>query len=124
MATNLEVFTERLERQKKDREAFLESVSPKNFKAALVTCQGCGSKIAKKFFEGTDCPLCGASMLSDTNKERLASFDKRIATTEANLRHAQESANKKAGITESSESAEDTEPSEDADVSEGAESEE
>lgn len=97
MATNLEVFSERLERQQKEREAFLESVSPKNYKANLISCPGCGSKIAKRFFEGTDCPLCGESMLSETNKDRLRSFDARIATTASNLRKAQESAAKRNG---------------------------
>lgn len=97
MASNVEVFTERLERQKKDREAFLESISIKNYKANLVTCPGCGSKIAKKFFETTDCPLCGESMLSQTNKDRLKSFDDRIATTESNLKKALESAARRAG---------------------------
>ena len=105
--TNLEVFTERLERQKADREKFLESVSPKNFKAALVTCQGCGSKIAKQFFTDTNCPLCGASMLSESNKNRLESFDKRIATTEANLKQAQERADKRAGVTDTAEESAD-----------------
>lgn len=90
--TNLEVFTERLERQKADREKFIESCSPKNFKAALVSCTGCGSKIAKNYIEGVTCPVCGASMLSASNKERLDSFDARIARTEANLRQAQKSA--------------------------------
>ncbi len=109
MASNVEVFTERLERQTKEREAFLESISIKNYKANLVTCPGCGSKIAKRFFETTDCPLCGESMLSQTNKDRLKSFDDRIATTASNLKKAQESAARRAGIPiESDESAEDT----------------
>jgi hypothetical protein len=48
-------------------------------------------------------------MLSQTNKDRLKSFDDRIATTASNLKKAQESAARRAGIPlESDESAEDT----------------
>lgn len=123
MATNLEVFSERLERQTKEREAFLESVSPKNYKAALISCPGCGSKIAKRFFEGTDCPLCGESMLSQTNKDRLKSFDDRIATTASNLKKAQESAAKKNGtpIAEETDGVASEETSEEVVTEEGSE---
>lgn len=123
MATNLEVFSERLERQTKEREAFLESVSPKNFKAALITCPSCESKIAKRFFVGTDCPLCGESMLSQTNKDRLKSFDDRIAKTASNLRAAQESAAKRNGtaITEETDGEASEVTSEEATTEEGSE---
>ena len=97
MATNIEIYTERLERQKKEREAFLDSVKISNYKASFVTCPGCGSKIAKQYFETTDCPLCGTSLLSQTNKDRLKSFDDRIAVTESNLNKALENAARRAG---------------------------
>lgn len=117
MATNLEVFTERLANQKAAREKFLEEVCPKNYKAALVSCPSCGSKIAKRFFETTNCPLCGESMLSASNKERLASFDKRIATTESNLAKAQASAKKRAGeAAETTETGESTETAEEGEA--------
>lgn len=85
MATQKEILTERLSRQTKEREDFLQSIQPINFKSDFVTCKGCNSKIQKQYFKGLKCPLCGAVYISKTNEDRLKSFDDRIKTTKKNL---------------------------------------
>lgn len=57
---------ERLEREKQKLRDYTEKSDCKNFKAKLITCSGCGSKINKKYITGGECPLCRTDLRSKT----------------------------------------------------------
>lgn len=60
-----------IEAEKAYREAESKVVA-KDFKAQLVTCKGCNSKLNKDYLKRNACPLCGTDMRSDTEKKRVA----------------------------------------------------
>lgn len=51
-----------------------KKVAVKDFKAQLVTCKKCGSKLNKDFLNSNFCPLCRTDMRSDTTQKRLAAL--------------------------------------------------
>lgn len=50
----------------------------KNFKAALIGCPKCGSKIAKKYVVGNHCPLCNEDLRSETTKKTFEKYIQNI----------------------------------------------
>ena len=53
---------------------YTEKHSIKTFKAALVGCPNCGSKLNKDFVVGEKCPLCKTDLRSKTTLETLAKY--------------------------------------------------
>lgn len=65
---------------------FVRANMPNRVKAELIGCKKCGSKIAKKYLSGACCPVCREDLRSDTVKERLKSFDARLAKIQEDIR--------------------------------------
>lgn len=55
--------------------------SIQNRKAEYIGCPKCGSKLSKAYLRSSNCPVCRASLICETDIARLESYDKRIAAT-------------------------------------------
>ena len=60
--------------------ALEESTAPCQRKAKYVSCHNCGSKLSTEHLGShqTECPLCRASLLSETDRKRIAALKERI----------------------------------------------
>lgn len=47
-------------------------------KSGTVGCSNCGSRVAREFLKGTNCPVCNASLLSETDTKRLEKIKERV----------------------------------------------
>ena len=56
------------------------------FKAALVTCTGCGSKLNKDYIKEFCCPLCRHDMRSDTVKNTCERYQQKIKVLQKEIR--------------------------------------
>ena len=64
-------------------------VAVKNFKAQLVTCKKCGSKLNKDYLNSNFCPLCRTDMRSDTTQKRIAALRQKHQELQEVLRKEQ-----------------------------------
>lgn len=57
-----------------------EATAPRNRKAKYVSCPRCGSKLSTEHLGAhqTGCPLCCTSLLSETDRKRIAALKERI----------------------------------------------
>lgn len=56
----------RLEKEKEKLQSYVEKTDCKNFKAKMVTCSSCKSKINKNYIKGSRCPVCRADLRAKT----------------------------------------------------------
>lgn len=56
----------RLEKEKGKLQSYTEKTDCKNFKAKLITCSSCESKINKDYIKGSRCPVCRTDLRSKT----------------------------------------------------------
>ena len=68
------------------------------FKAALVTCTGCGSKLNKDYIKGFYCPLCRHDMRSDTVKNTCERYQQKIKDLQKEIRTEEKKASAKAVV--------------------------
>ena len=89
-----EDLTRRISETEKKTQAYIAAHRVANQKAAFIGCPECKSKIARFYFEDakksnlyrTDyCPVCRASMLSDTSKKTLKSYEDKIKSLNKEL---------------------------------------
>lgn len=86
----------------KSLESILDKAEPKNLKSAYKACPDCGSKLAVKFlklnryYATMTCPLCGASLLSESTVSRIKAAKKRIKEAEKHRADLFETAQRKA----------------------------
>ena len=78
----LENLKARYEKECDKRMALKNKTDCRNFKAKLITCPGCESKINKKYIEYCKCPLCGEDLRSETTKKLLAKYNENIKNLE------------------------------------------
>lgn len=69
---------ERLERENQKLKDYIKKTDCKNFKAKLITCQKCESKINKKYIFGNTCPLCRHDLRSKTVIETTQRYQNNI----------------------------------------------
>lgn len=84
--TKQETIKVRIQRLTKLKEDFLQSIMPVNLKSEYPTCPECGSSIRKDLWNGLKCPACGAKKISPSAKDRLKSFDERLAQAKKDLK--------------------------------------
>lgn len=63
----------------RNREAYIDAHSIRTFKANLIGCQKCGSKLKKDFLKTNQCPVCHSDLRSETTLETIKKYDARIA---------------------------------------------
>lgn len=66
-----------------------KKVVVKDFKAQLVTCKKCGSKLNKDYLNSNFCPLCRSDMRSDTTQKRIAALRQKHQELQEALRKEQ-----------------------------------
>lgn len=66
-----------------------KKVAAKDFKAQLVSCKKCGSKLNKDYLNSNFCPLCRADMRSDTTQKRIAALRQKHQELQEVLRKEQ-----------------------------------
>ena len=84
--TKQENIKARIQRLATLKEEFIKSIMPGNLKSEYPACPKCGSSIRKDLWNGLKCPACGAKKISSSAKERLDSFDERIAQAKKDLK--------------------------------------
>lgn len=62
----LENLMTRFKKEEQKLSDYVEKTDCKNFKAKLITCPSCESKINKKYIRRSSCPLCHADLRSKT----------------------------------------------------------
>lgn len=75
-----------------------KTVAVKDFKAQLVTCKKCGSKLNKDYLNSNFCPLCRNDMRSDTTKANIARLQKQIDELDGKIREAETKLAKKGTV--------------------------
>lgn len=100
--TAMENANKMLANANKSLETILDKAEPKNLKAAFKACPDCGSKLAVKFLKLNryqammTCPLCGASLLSDSTTNRIKTANERIKKAKKRISDLNKAAQKKA----------------------------
>lgn len=77
--------------------ALEREIAVKSFKAQLVTCKKCGSKLNKDYIKTNYCPLCRADMRSETVLNKINSVRKKWQDLQAELRKEEEALAAKKG---------------------------
>lgn len=57
-----------------------------NTKSEYIGCKECGSRLAKKYLNKTNCPLCGRNLLSETATTRLMNAHDKIVSAQKKQR--------------------------------------
>jgi predicted RNA-binding Zn-ribbon protein involved in translation (DUF1610 family) len=60
----------------------------RNQKSQFKGCTGCGSKISVKYIATTNCPLCGESFMTETDKKRLAQVKESVIKKKEAIKEA------------------------------------
>ena len=68
----------KLDEISKKRDEYISTHHVKDFKASLIGCAKCGSKLSKQHLKSDKCPVCSADLRAESTLERIASFDNRI----------------------------------------------
>lgn len=69
------------ERLAKARRKIIETFQKRT--SGTVGCSGCGSRLNRAHLKRPECPLCGETMISKTNRERIAKIEARIQKAKA-----------------------------------------
>lgn len=78
----------RIAKLREKQEKFEEATIPSVVKTSkYLSCKGCGSTLAREYLPKTwaHCPLCGKTMRSKTNLERINNYQKRISQLDKQL---------------------------------------
>lgn len=76
-------------RKEKENEKLLEyyrKTDVKNFKAKLITCPKCESKINKDYINNCICPLCKTDLRSETTKKTIERYESNIEKLEEEIK--------------------------------------
>ena len=76
-------------RKENENEKLLEyyhKTDVKNFKAKLVTCPTCESKINKEYINNCTCPLCRTDLRSETTKKTIERYESNIEKLEEEIK--------------------------------------
>lgn len=76
----MESILERIKKEEEKKEEYEKKHSVRTFKANLVSCQKCGSKLNKDYLKNDMCPVCRADLRSETTKDTIKRYDKKICT--------------------------------------------
>lgn len=91
---------ERLAKEQENKVKYEEGHAISNFKAALVTCKRCTSKINKAYLKNNRrdyiCPVCGNDLRAEYVVERIKKFDDKIADLKNKVKAEEEKCKKKA----------------------------
>lgn len=68
----------RLQKEKEKMNDYKAAHQIINYKAKLVTCSKCGSKINKIYIKDDRCPLCNHNLQSKTTKDTIERYTKKI----------------------------------------------
>ena len=78
----------RIAKLREKQEKYEEATIPCVVKTSkYLSCKGCGSKLAREYLptNWAHCPLCGKTMRSKTNLERINNYQKRISQLDKQL---------------------------------------
>lgn len=87
---------ERLEKELKKLEEYIEKTDCKNFKSKLITCPRCDSKINKDYIHNSRCPLCQEDLRSKTTVDTVKRYNANIKKINKEIRAEQEKNSSKA----------------------------
>ena len=65
---------------------YYRKTNVKNFKAKLVTCPTCESKINKEYINNCTCPLCRTDLRSETTKKTIERYESNIEKLEEEIK--------------------------------------
>lgn len=73
-----EELLKRLHAEEEKLYSYTKSHDLSTFKASLIGCSKCGSKLNKEYLKGYHCPLCRNDMRSDTTKNTVSRYQQKI----------------------------------------------
>ena len=76
----------RLKAQKKKLKDYEHVHSCKQFKAKLIGCPNCGSKVNKDFIKNEECPICGTNLQSPTTRKTIEGYKAAIRELEKQIK--------------------------------------
>ena len=79
----METLKNTINETRRKRDEFIKVHMPNNVKAELIGCKKCNSKIAKKYLQGTYCPVCHADLRPKLTMDRIRGYDTKISELEA-----------------------------------------
>ena len=71
-----------------------KAVVAKSFKAQLVGCKKCGSRLNREYLKSNYCPLCGTDMRSETELHRIQRLREKAEAAEKKITEAQRKSKK------------------------------
>lgn len=86
---------QRIEKEKEKLDNYKNAHSVNNYKAKLVGCPKCGSKINKDYIRGDRCPLCGQDLRSITTIETIKRYRLKIKELEKQVKEEKSKQSKK-----------------------------
>lgn len=75
----------RLEKEQEKVQLYTEKSDCKNFKAKLITCSSCESKVNKDYIKNSRCPVCHADLRSKTVIDTTKRYKDKIQTLSKEL---------------------------------------
>ena len=82
-ATKYKSLWTRISETQTKKIAYAKEHSVRNFKAKLVACPNCESKVNKKFVKYDRCPVCNNDLRSKTTINTLRGYDEKIRALES-----------------------------------------
>ena len=73
-----EELLKRLHAEEEKLYSYTKSHDLSTFKASLIGCSKCGSKLNKEYLKGYHCPLCRNDMRSETTKNTVIRYQQKI----------------------------------------------
>lgn len=68
----------RLHAEEEKLSSYIKAHDLSTFKASLISCSKCGSKLNKDYLKGHHCPLCRNDMRSETTKNTVSRYQQKI----------------------------------------------
>lgn len=86
---------QRIDKEREKLDSYKNAHSVNNYKAKLVGCPKCGSKINKDYVHRDRCPLCGQDLRSRTTIKTINRYNSKIKELEKQVKEEKSKQNKK-----------------------------
>lgn len=93
-----EELLKRLHAEEDKLSSYIKAHDLSTFKASLISCSKCGSKLNKEYLRGYHCPLCRNDMRSDTVKNTVSRYQQKIRDIKRDIMAEEKKASGKAVI--------------------------
>lgn len=97
LSAKIRNIEERIKSTREKKEKFNETHNVTSRKSKFIGCEKCGSKIAREYIRGNECPVCRTDLRAEYIIEKLNSYDEKIRELEKEYRSEVKKNNQKKG---------------------------